>query len=65
MIESIIAILMLAVGAFWAGIRASANKKAKKDAQAMRKAKENHEKVSRMDDDSQLREFDRLRSKRR
>ena len=65
MIDTIVAVLVLAVGLFWAGMRASSNTTAKKDAKAMRKSKENHEKVSRMDDDSQLREFDRLRSKRR
>lgn len=65
MIEAIAAVLVLVIGAFWAGLRTQGNKKAKQDADAMRKSKENHEKVSRMDDDAQLREFDRLRDARR
>lgn len=47
------------------GKRAAKNEQAQSDLDATLQSKRNYEKISQMDDDSQLAEFDRLRAKRR
>ena len=63
------AVLAVLAGAYAAGGRAARRANDHRldlDAlTAIRKSKENYETVSRMDDDAQLREFERLRDKRR
>lgn len=61
----ILAVIVAMGGVFLAGRKSAQGKRHKDDLKAMRKSKENHEKVSRMDDDGQLAEFDRLRNERR
>ena len=61
----VLAVIVALGGMFFAGRKSGKDKRTRDDLDAMRKAKENYEKVSRMDDDSQLDEFDRLRDARR
>ncbi len=61
----VLAVIVALGGMFFAGRKSGKDKRARDDLDAMRKSKENYEEVSRMDDDSQLDEFDRLRDKRR
>lgn len=61
----VLAVIVSLGGMFFAGRKSGKDKRVREDLDAMRKSKENYEKVSRMDDDSQLSEFDRLRDKRR
>ena len=61
----VLAVIVALGGMFFAGRKSGQGKRDKDDIKAMRKSKENYEEVSRMDDDSQLAEFDRLRDKRR
>ena len=61
----VLAVIAALAGMFFAGRKSGKEKRARDDLNAMRKSKENHEKVSHMDDDSQLAEFDRLRDARR
>lgn len=61
----VLAVVVALGGMFFAGRKSGKDKRARDDLDAMRKAKESHEKVSRMDDDDQLAEFDRLRDARR
>lgn len=61
----VLAVIAALAGMFFAGRKSGKDKRVRNDLDAMRKSKENYEKVSRMDDDSQLAEFDRLRDARR
>lgn len=66
MIETIIALVVALIGgAFFYGRNTIKNKQTKVELESTIEAKKNYEKISQMDDDDQLAEFDRLRSKRR
>lgn len=61
----VLAVIAALAGMFFAGRKSGKDKRTRDDLNAMRKSKENYEEVSRMDDDDQLAEFDRLRNERR
>lgn len=61
----VLAVIAALAGVFLAGRKSGKDKRTRDDLDAMRKSKENYEEVSRMDDDAQLAEFDRLRDARR
>lgn len=59
------ALVIALAAAFLSGRRSGRKAKTSDDVEALRSAKENYEKISRMDDDSVLREFDRMHKGRR
>ena len=61
----VLALVAALASGFFVGRSSSKRKKAERDLTGAMESKRNYEKVSQMDDDAQLAEFDRLREKRR